>query len=293
MEESYSTFNQRFGTSKKAKMVNDFPDTAKIALTHILVDYYRSLNLISFEKVIREMDRIGRLIPQQITTESIDYFSEFYQRIAQMKWEQVFCFCERVYSHLLYSRQYGASEENLIQVKQGFEKEINNLLGEENIGFFFKEGSFQRLGRAHTNKSLEQVNSVLSDPKMEAVKLFFQKSENFFQQIPKPDSANCIKEAECALEATLDIIFIEKVKDYDRALNNIQNETGILIPRTIIESVKKIYAYRGDATGVAHASEEGSRVTPLEAELVMSVIASFITYLYDAIILPREASVPF
>lgn len=40
MEESYSTFNQRFGTSKKAKMVNDFPDTAKIALTHILVDYY-------------------------------------------------------------------------------------------------------------------------------------------------------------------------------------------------------------------------------------------------------------
>lgn len=51
------------------------------------------------------------------------------------------------------------------------------------------------------------------------------------------------------------------------------------IPSPIIGAMIKIFAYRGTAEGVAHGITKGLRVSSTEAELVLSIVAAFITYL--------------
>jgi hypothetical protein len=43
----------------------------------------------------------------------------------------------------------------------------------------------------------------------------------------------------------------------------------------------KIHAYRGSGQGVSHVAEQGTRVTELEAELMINLVAAYVTYLVD------------
>ena len=54
----------------------------------------------------------------------------------------------------------------------------------------------------------------------------------------------------------------------------------------------KLHAYRGSGQGVAHAALAGTKVSELEAELVLSLVASYITYLTDLLLRPEDEN-PF
>ena len=63
------------------------------------------------------------------------------------------------------------------------------------------------------------------------------------------------------------------------------------IPPPIAESMLKIHAYRGSGQGVSHAALQGNRVEQAEAELTLSLVASYVTYLVS--LYPREDEIPF
>lgn len=292
-------FNQRFGERSIKPIDNDFPDTARIALFNLVKTLEDRGYILDepWEKIRIELLRTGRIEYREID-ESI-YILDCRNIISDMEWFRIYIFCERLYENLLcpkgfYSMGDFIETENLEQVREFYTKELNNLLLEENIAFKFELGEFTKPGRAQTNKNLMRANSVLIDPKLRNVKTHYIKAQKYFNQKPEPDNENCIKEAICALESCLDILSGEGVsKDFTKNIKKFGGTTEDKIPMPIIDSMIKIYSYRGAGIGIAHGNIKGLRVTNIETELIISLVATYITYLVDHFELLKEDTIPF
>lgn len=293
-------FNQRFGVQIKRPIDDDFPGTARIALFSLidsLVDRDYILNN-PWEKLRIELLRTGRIEYKDI--DQSNYIFDCRNILSEMEWFRVYIFCERLYENLLCPRGYCneydifIETESLEQVREYYTKELNNLLLEENIAFKFEMGEFIKPGRAQTNKNTIGANSVLIDPKLHNVKMHYIKAQKYFNQKPEPDNENCIKEAICALESCLDILSGEPIsKDFTKNIKKFGGSKEDKIPMPIIDSMIKIYSYRGAGIGIAHGNVTGLRVTNIETELILSLVATYITYLVDHFEFLRGDTIPF
>ena len=149
-------------SSPRKPVVDGFPSRARIALAYVLEGMRDQGYLLGEKDVIRELNRIGRLTSADIGTEKNKTFlNRVAHRLQLLEWDQVLLFCERVYEKLLTSVEYGFEYIGLEEVRQDFENEVNQILDEENIAFYFQEGKFQRKGRPQTWRSFEEVGKVL------------------------------------------------------------------------------------------------------------------------------------
>jgi hypothetical protein len=163
---------------------------------------------------------------------------------------------------------------------------------EENLVFHLSDGQFHRRGRAQTQKVFERVGAVLANPKLEKVKNHYNKARKFFDARPTPDLENCVKEALCALEACIEILTAKNAsKEFEKTIRQLQGNRPNQIPSPIGEGMIKLHSYRGSGQGVAHASLQGNRVALVDTELVLSLVASYITYLVD--LFPSVEDIPF
>ena len=204
------------------------------------------------------------------------------------QWHHIYSFCERVYDHVL--AEVGHIEDHdtwvittpLSEVKDYYTSEINTILAEENIGYQFVNGEFQRRGWAQTQQNIQRVGVVLGGERFRAVRNHFNKARKFFNELPEPDSVNCVKEAILALEACLEVLTGKPAsKDCSKVINQLQGNGEKQIPSPIAQGMIKLHSYRGSGKGVAHAALGGNRVSEVDAELVLSLSAAYITYLID------------
>ncbi|MCJ7584455.1 MAG: hypothetical protein MUO30_06765 [Anaerolineales bacterium] len=274
---------------------NDFPSTARTALSYLLSDLDDKGYLVKSEEVIRELNRMGRITREDLEGKSEKGFlNQVSTRIFKLSWHQVYSFCERVYSKLLRSIvvEFEDWEEGLASVRKYYTDELNLILEEENLAFHFSDGQFHRRGRAQTQKAFERVGAVLVDTRLEKVKDHYNKAKRFYDTRPKQDIENCVKEALCALEACIEILTSKSAsRDFEKAIRQLEGNGSDQIPSPIGEAMIKLHGYRGSAQGVAHASIQGNRVSPVDAELVLSLVASYITYLVD--LFPPSQEIPF
>ncbi len=287
-----TTFNQRFGIDNTKPIENDFPKSAKIGLAYIIQDlinceYIISSDINSWAHIYRELQRISKQTFEPITENRSQ--DQCFKLIESSEWYKIFMLCERIYNKLLKEKAYYNSyhedwilEHSLEHVQRYFENEINNLLKEENIGYQFLNGEFSRLGRIQTQKNINQAAAVLANPKLFKVKNHFNKAYHFFSDRENPDYQNCVKEAMCALEAAAEISSGLKIsKDFVKEIKKLEGNQIDKIPPPIIQSMIKLFGYRGTAEGVSHGNTVGLRIGRLEAELILSMIAACISYLVD------------
>lgn len=292
MSNQASNFKQRMGIDQGKPIENDFPKSARTALTYLLVDLDDKGYLIDKKRVLRELNRIGRLTSDgNDTTKDKNpvFVNELASHLYRLNWYQVYSFCERIYTNFLMDDPFGYSIQD---VQQYYSQEINTILDEENIAFHFVNAQFHRRGRAQTQKAIERVGSVLSNPTLSVVRNYYNKARKFFDQRPNADFENCVKEALCSLEACVEILTGKRAsKDFEKSIKQLLGNNDKQIPSPIGEGMIKLHAYRGSGQGVAHAAIQGNRVSSLDTELVLSLTASYITYLVD-LYLPKE-DVPF
>src|SRR5258708_5509666 len=102
----FSARNRR----EKDWIEEDFPESARTGLLHLLNDAIDKDYVSGWPIVARELRRIARVAPQ-------DYDSSYVASIKaaqhdaevclnQLDWERVYDFCERLYSHLAQGRVY-------------------------------------------------------------------------------------------------------------------------------------------------------------------------------------------
>jgi hypothetical protein len=286
---------KRIGIPPKKPIENDFPSSARTALCYLLVDLHDKSYLDPTEIVIRELNRIGRFTKTDLPEpESKSLINQFSIRIHKLEWYKVCFFCERLYSKYLrgVGDDFDEYHITLAEARQYYSEELNLILEEDYLSYIFADGQFQRKGRAQTQKAIERANSVLTDPKLEKVKNYYNKAIKFFNTFPNPDPENCVKEALCALESCVEILTQKNAsKEFDRVLRQLQGNNQNQIPSPICESMIKVHGYRGSGKGVSHASLQGNRVDMTDAELILSLVASYITYLVD--IFHASEEIPF
>jgi hypothetical protein len=292
-------FKQRFGFDQLKPIDNDFPETAKIALAHLLVKFNQE-KIVNKDDIYSELLRTSRFIgDSQKLGSQTSFFNIVIEIFRNMKWWQIYTICERIYDNNLRATGYNEYDNNWIEVlssqdvKTLFTKEINNILAEESLAYDFYNGRFQRRGRAQTQINFQRVGSVLSNPLLVDIRNHYNKARRFFDVRPEPDKENCVKESLCALEACLETIIGKPAsKDFEKVVRQLQGNDIKQIPSPTVEGIIKLHAYRGSGQGVAHAALQGNRVSILEAELVLNLVASYITYLVD-LLLSQELDVPF
>jgi hypothetical protein len=291
---STNVVRRRLGQHVGKPIIEDFPQTARIALCYLLDEINSKGYLVSEKTVIRELNRCGRFTSEDLTgAKSDSYINKISVRINKLDWIQLFTFCERLYERLLTSIEYDFQEVvSLADARLYFTNEINTILDEENIAFYFEDGQFRRRGHVQTQKAISRVGEVLSNPNLVKVKYHFNKALGFYNQRPKPDLENCIKEVLCALEACVEITTLKKAsEDFPKALRQLIGNNENNIPGPIAESIIKIHGYRGSGEGVSHGSLGGNLVRMPDVELVLSIAASYITYLSTLFI--HEEEIPF
>jgi hypothetical protein len=278
---------------KDKPFIEDFPKTAITALIYLFQGLKKKSYLVADDEVIREVNRIGRFTSINLDgLENKDFTNAIGGRLYQLDWGNILYFCERTYDKLL-AEVYGYDYYDTFEiVKKFFSDEINAILEEERINFVFFDGKFIRRGRLQTRKAMEKVGYVLADDRLVKVRSFYSKAQKAYNLRPDPDVENCVKDALCALEACIEILTGHEASQYfTKTINQIKGNGNRQIPGPIAESLIKFYSYRGSAEGVGHAAIDGNRVNIIDAEFVLSLVATYITYLVD--VFPFNDDVPF
>jgi hypothetical protein len=178
-------------------------------------------------------------------------------------------------------------------VRQEYHQEINQLLGEEGIGYELRDGLLVRPGRPSTQKATARVAHVLADPLLARAALHYRKALRFLTSGPTADHENAVKEAVAALEAAAKALLPGPRNSLLPDLLRLhQGTTDDKIAPTLVKAMGAVFAFRGAADGVAHGGAAGGVATPVVAEWVLAQVAAHITYLAD-FKSSLEADVPF
>ena len=246
-----------------------------------------------------ELLRTGRLLAADFAFKAnTPFLQQTLELLRKMEWWQVYTLCERIYRYQIREAGWRDEGNDWIvsktkdEMRSYFSDQINDILAEENIAYQFLDGEFQRQGRAQTQRALQRVGRVLGQARLSTVRNHYNKARKFFDARPVSDAENCVKEALCALEACLEVLSGRPAsKDFAKTVQQLKGNEVRQIPPPIAEGLIKLHGYRGSGQGVAHAALEGNRVTELDAELVLSLVASYISYLVDLLTEPEE--IPF
>jgi hypothetical protein len=156
---------------------------------------------------------------------------------------------------------------------------VNATLLRENSAYRIVGGKVSAIIDEIQIKSIEGILASES-----IAKLHIEKASSFLWNKGKPDYPNSIKESISAFEAELRVKLNEPKGVGSELLKKLKHQnSGLHI--LIIESAMKIYSYRGDADGVAHASKREEFEPEFEDALCILVMSSALCQRISKIIL--------
>lgn len=188
--------------------------------------------------------------------------------IYQCEWFKFYDICELAYEVLA---------EKLPRRLDGFESAVNEIFAMDLLPWCFKDGLITPARPAEITEIFEQAKSLLSDPRFMGPDEQFRKANQHLAKRPDPDTENCVKDAVGSLEGIARIV----TKQPDRTLGQILNREPLksMVPSLLLAAIEKVYAYRGDAPGVAHGQTGPSTIGIEEADWVLSMCAATMVYL--------------
>lgn len=265
-------FSQRYHLrpSPDGLIDTNLSKSARTGICYVLEDYLENSSMVPLVNIICVSLRIPisqRNEYLQMDNDSLK--SILNELILSAESWKVYDICEIVCKHV--ASYWG------VDLHQRLTEELNTLFTVEHIGYEMRKGLLEKKGSAFIDAQIQQARFLLKEPVFIGADQQFEKAINSLNVRPQPDVENCIKDAVASIESVGRIIS----NDEKALLNNVIkdfSQKGI-IPKPLDEALQKIYAYRGDAPGVAHGLVGESKVTIDEAELVLALSAAVIIYL--------------
>lgn len=207
----FSARNRR----EKNWIVEEFPDTARNGLLHVLAEAIEKNYLRDWFVVAKELRRISRVAPADYNETSIQSIRQARHDaetlLNQLDWDRSYDFCERLYSHLTQDICRWHNEEEItftkVQAQAFFAEEVQRVFEEESLGYEFRDGVVQRQGKRHTINQTNKAERTLADQRLDAARRHFSKALGYFHDRKKVDHENTVKEAVCAVEAAAKELF--------------------------------------------------------------------------------------
>lgn len=289
-DENLPPFSARNNPQSK-QLDNQFPETAKNGLAHLLFDLIDKNYVSGWPAVAKELQRIGRLPPEQFDpNKTADYQQAqniSIQIINELSWLKLYDFCERLHNHLAqeisFEGQWGTGISIAKSEAQKYiSQELQRLFLEEDLAYEFTGGIVQRRGRKHTVGISAKAHLVLGDTRLSGARRHYEKALQFFRNTENPDFENCIKDAVCSVESAAKSLFPEAgASTLGEFSNWLSRQKEIEIPKAIPKIITGIYAIRSGTDGVGHGGGTGGKATKEVAEYILSICASQIIYLTD------------
>jgi AbiJ N-terminal domain 4 len=285
-------FSRRVVSSSQSWIQDDFPESARTALLHLLHDLIDRNYVGDWIDINKEARRIAREVPgvydrkKSAASEDARISSE--NLLYALPWPKMFDFCERLQSHLAAPvRQWdGYNNEWEVltpreEVQRYIAEELQRIFIEEHLGYSFVEDEVRRRGRYHTNQQIARAEPTLGDPRLNEARTHFAKARQYFDHPSKPDYENSIKEAVCAVEAAARRLFPQtKAKTLGEVVNQIRGSRAGQLPKPIADTLTGLYAFRNSGEGVGHGGSTGGKATQALAEYALAVAASQIILLH-------------
>ena len=286
-------------SGKTNRIADDFPQTARIGLLHLIRDLVAREYVGGWRDVIRELQRIARTTPVEYPNRTDDFYVEVSETlITNLSWDKVMDFCERLHSYLAKDVGYYGEHDNFIvtkprsEVQEFISSELQQLFSEERLVFDFCDGSVQRRGRKHTVERISKAQAVLGDSRLVSARQHYNKALKFFRTTD-PDFENTVKEAVCAVEAAGKALFPKaKAATLGDLSKWLINDEDIRLPKGISLTIQGLYIFRSSGEGVGHGGAKGGTVSAELAEYVLSMAASQIILLVD-VANSHEEDLPF
>lgn len=186
--------------------------------------------------------------------------------VEALPWDEFCDLCEVTYNILKNSGSH-----------ESFETKLNELFNRRYFGYEMRTGEMQRAGAHAQDAAIAEARGILRDDDLKGPDEQFQKAIGFYNRRPNPDNENAVKEAVSAVEGVAQILLGDTSLTLSKALSRLEKEQDV--HPTLIVMLEKLYAYRSDAEGVAHALTGDKEVRPEDAEFALAVSASAIVYL--------------
>jgi hypothetical protein len=288
----------------QAWVQNDFPESARTALLHLLHDLVDRKYVDDWIDIDKEARRIAREAPQEYNRDepqsSRDARISTEKILRALPWPKMFDFCERLQSHLASTvRQWDGYNHDWDvltdrgEVQRYIAEELQRIFLEEHLGYSFVQDEVQRRGRNHTRQQIAKAEPTLGDPRLNSARAHFAKALQYFDHPSKPDYENSVKEAVCAVEAAARHLFPHiNGKTLGEVINRIRGAGEGEMPKPIADTLTGLYAYRNAGDGVGHGGSDGGKATQAIAEYALAVVASQIILLHE-IASVAKANAPF
>jgi len=205
----------------KAWIQDDFPESARIALLHLLHDLVEQRFIRGWIAVDKEIRRIARDEPREYNESKVQEVNaarlSVRTTLNSLQWTAALDFCERIHSRLAVdvTDWRGPNDDTQVvvtpreKVQLYIADELERIFLEEHLAFTFVENEIRARGRKHTRAQLAKAEPTFADPRLSEARQYFAKAMRYFENKDSPDFENVIKEAVCAVEAAAKRLFPE------------------------------------------------------------------------------------
>jgi hypothetical protein len=258
-------FSQRHETRRPTEglIYDHVPDRVKAGLLNILDELSFPLegpdSARKLVNVCRGLDQNGLNVG--------DYAFPFEWRVLvyNLPWDEFCDACE-----VIWQQVPGFNRDS-------FSNALNALLSRNYFGYELRNGLMEKVGARVQEAAIAEARGILRDPDLSGPDEQYQKAVGFFNRRPEPDCENCVKEAVSAVEGVARVLLNDNSVVLSDAIKRLKKEKDL--HPILVKLLSDLYAYRGDAEGVAHALTGDKEVRIEEAEFVLGVSASAIVYL--------------
>ena len=250
-------FSQRYDLRKPAEglIFDSVPDRVVAGLINLLKR--KGFRTAGISKAVHE--GLDHDVPAQLYTFYLD------RLLRNSEWYEFCDACEIICERL---------PEN---ARDSFSNELNKIFSRNYFGYELRDGQLERVGARVQDEAIAKARGILRDSDLAGPDEQFQKAIGFYNPRPEPDLENCVKEAFSAVEGVARVLLGDDSLTLSKALKQIRQMKDV--HPTLIGLLDKLYAYRGDAEGVAHGQTRPKEVRPEDAEFALGVSASAIVYL--------------
>ena len=257
-------FSRRHGYASSAREItvrHEAPEDLRGAV--LLIAKEVGLGPSVLRTIICEVLR--KLPDQDNWSEYPNVWGEVQNHVIQCEWFKVYDIAEAIYAHLARHTSGGAEE---------YQKLMNEYFVENGIGWKMVDGQIIIRGPEGLEKVIHRATEVLDDGIRGTARTEMHEAIQDISRRPTPDVTGSIQHAMAALEC----VARDMCGDSKATLGDIlkQYPDKLSMPKPLNEVVGKAWGY---ASEMARHVREGRTPQFDEAELVVGLVATMITYL--------------
>jgi hypothetical protein len=254
-------FSRRHGFRQRREITvrEDAPEALRAGLLTILLNFG-----LSYSEVRAIVCAVLHVFPNQNNWSEVPNVRDEVRELVQgCDWYRVYDIAEACYQHFIRSNR-----------QDEFARELNALFEELGIGWQMIDGQIVTRGDVDFERVVAQAVEQIEGAGLRTPKTEIEEARADLSRRPVPDITGTVQHCMAALECVARVVSNDEGATLGRIVQRHAAEIGM--HRALANATENLWGYASD---MARHVQEGREASREEAELLLSMCASLITYL--------------